>query len=144
VEIEELAAREAIRDTIARYAHAADTGTFDALADCFTEDGVLEIAGGPSIEGRAAIREYLGGVGRDLAAETTVPYVRHHVSSTLIEVTGAASAMARSYFFVITERGPDHWGRYRDMFAAIDGRWLLAHRRALTDGSTPGSWASGR
>jgi uncharacterized protein (TIGR02246 family) len=144
MDLGELAARESIRDTIARYAHAADTGKFDALAECFAEDGVLEIAGGPSLVGRAAIREYLGGVGRDLAAETTVPYVRHQVSSTLIELTGPASATARSYFFVITERGPDHWGRYRDTFVSHEGRWLLAHRRALTDGSTPGSWASGR
>jgi uncharacterized protein (TIGR02246 family) len=142
----ELAAREAIRDTIARYAHAADAGRFEDLAACFGEDGVLEIVGdgGARLEGRAAIVAYLGGVGRDLAAATTVPYVRHHVSSTLIEVVGPEEATARSYFFVVTERGPDHWGRYRDRLAPVgaDGRWLFTHRLARTDGSAPGGWAA--
>jgi ketosteroid isomerase-like protein len=152
----EVAAREAIRDTIARYAHAADTGRFDDLAACFTEDGVLEIAveetelaestreGGGLLEGRAAIVESLRGVGRELAAATTVPYVRHHVSSTLIELHGRDGATARSYFFVVTERGPDHWGRYRDTLAERDGRWLFTHRLARTDGTAPGGWAAER
>jgi hypothetical protein len=148
----EVAAREAIRDTIARYAHAADTGRFEDLAGCFAEDGVLEIAGlggggtdGDQLEGRAAIVAYLGGVGRDLAVATAVPSVRHHVSSTLIEVADRAAAAARSYFFVVTEHGPDHWGRYRDRLAPDGhGRWLLTHRLARTDGAAPGGWAATR
>jgi SnoaL-like domain len=142
----ELAAREAIRDTIARYAHAADGGRFDDLAACFHEDGVLEVSGSERLEGRAAIVAYLGGVGRDLAAANTVPYVRHHVSSTLIEVVGPEEATARSYFFVVSERGPDHWGRYRDRLAPVGstGRWLLTHRLARTDPSAPGPDGPGR
>ena len=142
----EVAAREAIRDTIARYAHAADTGRFDDLAACFAIDGVLEIAGegGARLEGRGAIVDYLGGVGSDLAAATAVTYVRHHVSSTLIEVRGHDEATARSYFLVVTEQGPDHWGRYRDTLAERDGRWLFTHRLARTDGVAAGGWAAQR
>jgi len=39
----------------------------------------------------------------------------------------------------VTERGPDHWGRYRDRLVVRDGRWLFAHRRARADGYAPGS-----
>mgnify|MGYP000721056195 CR=1 FL=1 len=28
---------------------------------------------------------------------------------------------------VVTERGPDHWGRYRDRYVCLDGRWLFAY-----------------
>ena len=41
--LHELAARESIRDAIARYAHAADTGRFEDLAALFAADGVLAI-----------------------------------------------------------------------------------------------------
>jgi hypothetical protein len=42
--------------------------------------------------------------------------------------------VARSYFFVITERGPDHWGRYRDELVRHDARWLFQHRVVRLDG----------
>ena len=43
--LEELIARECVRDTYARYNHAGDRGRLTELADCFTEDGVLELKG---------------------------------------------------------------------------------------------------
>ena len=144
MEASEAAAREAIRDTIARYAHGADTGHFDEVAGCFTEGGVLEIEGGGRLEGRSAIRDYLGGVGHDRAAAPTDSYIRHHVSSTWITVTSPTEATARSYFFVVTEHGTDHWGRYRDTLVPADDRWLFAYRLARTDGATPGGWAASR
>jgi hypothetical protein len=142
VNAHELDARESIRDTVAQYAHAADTGHFDALVECFVPDGVLELVGSDRVEGRAAIREYLGGVGRDLAGSTTVPYVRHHVSSTWIALSSPTEAVSRSYFFVVTEHGPDHWGRYKDVLAPVDGRWRFTHRLVHTDGATPGGWGA--
>jgi hypothetical protein len=44
---------------------------------------------------------------------------------------------------VVTERGPDHWGRYRDRFERLGGRWLFRHRRVTIDGRAAGSWAAG-
>ena len=56
MELWELAAREAIRETVARYAHLVDRGRIDELVDLFVEDGVLEAgtarpprAGRPSV-----------------------------------------------------------------------------------------------
>jgi hypothetical protein len=35
----------------------------------------------------------------------------------------------------------DHWGRYRDEIAPVDGRWLFDHRRVSLDGRRPESTA---
>ena len=140
----ELGARENIRETIARYAHAADTGRFDELASLFAPEGVLEVANEPPLVGRDAIREYLEGVGVALAGATTVPLIRHHTSSVSIDVVGPDEARARCYFLAITEHGVDHWGRYRDRYVPDGDRWLFAHRFVRTDGTTPGGWAASR
>jgi SnoaL-like domain len=115
----ELAAREAIRETVAAYAHCADSGRFDEFA-------------------------YLGGVGTDLARDTTIPLIRHHVSNLRIDVTSPAEAGGACYFLAVTEHGVDHWGRYRDRYVPDGDRWLFAHRFVRTDGTTPGGWAASR
>ncbi len=140
----ELAAREAIRETVAAYAHFADSGRFEELAALFATDGVLEVRDQPPLEGRAAIDAYLTRVGVDLAAATTTPIIRHHVSSLRIEVVSPSQATGACYFLAVTEHGVDHWGRYRDRFAAHGDRWLFVHRYVRTDGTTPGGWASAR
>ena len=70
MEMWELEAHEQIRDTIARYAHCVDGGRFDDLVALFTPDGVLEVEGEPAHRGRDAIRAFVAGTGRDLAAGT--------------------------------------------------------------------------
>jgi len=135
----EAIAREQIRDVIARYNHAGDRGRLDELVACFSEHGVMDLADLPDLIGREAIRRHLEGVVRDLAAGTTRATLRHHVASTLIELTGEDTATASSYFSVYTEVGLDHWGRYRDRLARVGEAWLLAHRRVRVDGAAPGS-----
>jgi hypothetical protein len=144
MEMWELVAREQIRETIARYAHCADTGRFAELAELFTADGVLEIDGRPPLAGRVAIGEFLGATKSSLASTLERPYIRHHLSSVTIDVHGPDDASARSYFLAITERGPDHWGRYRDRLTRVDDRWLFQHRRVRPDGHAPSSWRATR
>lgn len=139
----ELAAREAVRELVARYAHLVDRGRIDEVVLLFTADGVLEANDLPPVRGREAIRAFLAGTKARLAAATTRPLIRHHVSSLTIDLTGPDAATAASYFFAVTERGPDHWGRYRDRIVRVDGGWLFAHRRVRTDGHAPGSWGGG-
>jgi ketosteroid isomerase-like protein len=134
---DELAAREAVRESIARYAHSVDHGKFDAAAACFAEDGVLDIRDAGRHEGRAAIAELFAGAGRKLASTSTNAFIRHHVSSISIEVdVTAGRATAMSYFFVLTEIGPDHWGTYRDQLARDDasGNWLFTERKVTVEG----------
>src|SRR6266446_9059464 len=139
MELWELAAREAIRETVARYAHLVDRGRIDELVDLFVEDGVLEAGDRPPAAGRAAIRELFLETGKRLASASARPLIRHHVSNLAIDVTGPDDATAESYFLAMTDRGPDHWGRYRGRFVRRGSRWLVQHRRARTDGYAPGS-----
>jgi ketosteroid isomerase-like protein len=139
MELWELAARETIRETVARYAHLVDRGRIDALVELFAEDGILEAGDRPPARGRAAIRAFFGETGKRLAAGSARPLIRHHVSNLVIELVGPDEATAESYFLAVTERGPDHWGRYRDRLVRRASRWLFQHRRARADGYAPGS-----
>lgn len=130
----ELEAREDIRTLIARCAHCADRGRLDDFAALFTEDGTLEIAGREPLRGREAIRTFLGAAKTALAGASVRPLIRHHVSSVVIDVESPETATATSYFFVVTERGPDHWGSYRDDFARAGDRWLFRRRSVRVDG----------
>ena len=62
MDVPELLAREAIRDTIARYGFAADRGHFAEVADCFCDEGVLEVRGSWRVAGRRAIEDKLAGL----------------------------------------------------------------------------------
>jgi SnoaL-like domain len=140
----ELAAREAIRETVASYAHFADSGRFAEFAALFAPTGVLEVRGEDPLRGRDAIQAYLEGVGVQLAGATTAPMIRHHVSNLTIDVESPTEARGACYFLAVTEHGVDHWGRYRDQYVSSGDRWLFAHRYVRTDGTTPGGWAGSR
>jgi hypothetical protein len=139
MELWELVARELIRETIARYAHLVDRGRIDELIGLFAEDGILEAGDRPPAHGREAIRAFFLGTKGRLAAAAARPLIRHHVSNVLVEVADRETATAASYFLAVTERGPDHWGRYQDRLVQRDGRWLFRHRRARADGYAPDS-----
>jgi SnoaL-like protein len=144
VEPWELGAREEIRELVARYAHCADGGRFDDLVALFAEDGELRVDDRAPLCGRDAIRAFLGGTRDDLAASPAVRTIRHHVTSHRIDVTARDAATGACYFLVMSDRGPDHWGRYRDRYAAADGAWRFAARRVRVDGWAPDSWAAAR
>jgi hypothetical protein len=144
--VDELVAREAIRELAAAYAHAADGGRFDALVALFTPDGALQVDDRDPLVGPDAIRGFVGGtqVSVQATATATRGYIRHHVTSHTITIDGPDAAHGAAYFFVVTERGPDHWGRYRDLYVRRDGRWLFASRKVRVDGVASGSWAEER
>lgn len=140
MELWEIAARLGIEDTIARYARSADSGRSAALAELFTEEGVLAV-GDTELRGRVAITEFLEGNKSDLAANAAGGgRIRHHVSSLRIDIASPDEAAATCYFLAITGAGPDHWGMYRDRLERVDDRWLFARREAITEGAAPGGW----
>jgi len=144
MELAELIARESIRDLVARYAHAADRGRLDELCALFAADGALRIDERTPLVGRDAIRAFLGETRGSVQGQTRTALIRHHVSNLQITVDGPASASGVAYFLVVTERGPDHWGRYRDRYRPDGERWLFAERRVRVDGVAAGSWAEER
>ena len=138
MEMWELVARESIRDTEARYNHAGDSGRYDEMIACFTDDGVLAIVGGEEHRGHAALRSFFGSVGSSAAPGFT--HLRHCMTNLLINIESPERASAQSYFQVITDIGLDHWGRYRDRLVPVGARWLLEHRSVKTDGYASNSY----
>ena len=61
MELWELSAREACRDTLAQYTHSGDRYLLEDFAGAFCEDGVLEIRGAEPLQGRDAIMARFGG-----------------------------------------------------------------------------------
>ena len=140
MEIWELAAREHIREALARYNWSGDAGRLDGLADAFCADGVLEIRGLKPLHGRAEIVAFLGGVTGKVAVSTDVkPIVRHNVANVLFEEVTRDRAQVSSYFTVVTHIGLDHIGRYRDTLVPDGDTWLIKHRKVSTDWAAPNS-----
>ena len=140
MEMWELAAREQIRDTLARYNWSGDAGRLDGLAETFCTDGVLEIRGFAPLRGRSEIVAFLGGVTGDIADKLDVnPVVRHNLANVLFTGLTREQANVSSYFTVLTNIGLDHFGRYRDTLAPEGDTWLIKHRKVSTDWAAPNS-----
>ena len=145
--LEDLLAREAIRDTMARYTASGDRLKVDDYAACFTEDGVMEAEhADPAFafryEGREAIRAWQARwLERTLAGEKVhdATFARHHLSTSQIDLTGPGSAKARTYWVAWTDIGPDHAGYYLDTFRKVGVDWLIAHRLVREDWRSPDS-----
>jgi hypothetical protein len=147
VELWELAAREACRDTLAQYAHSGDRYLLEDFAGAFCTDGVLEIRGADPLQGREAIMARFGGAPAAAQAQEEAAtkrnagalrrIVRHNVTNVRFESLQRHEAVVASYFTVITEIGLDHMGRYRDRLVPDGDRWLIAHRFVSTDWRSP-------
>lgn len=157
MELWELTARERIRDSLALYNWSGDSFRLGELAQAFCDDGELEIRGGESRRGRAAIVDFLGAAPRSAgvsggndearraalkaaAAEAGVTrIVRHNVANIRFLETTPEQALVSCYFTVLTEIGLDHYGRYRDTFVPVGDQWLIKHRFVSTDWRAPAS-----
>ena len=149
----ELAARESIRDLVARYNANGDTARFDEVVELFAPDAVMEV-GGSRYAGREAIRGLFTSTAMQIRSDSeprsggdrdearTRRYLRHFTATLQIDMTSPISASSRCYFEVLMVHGLDHWGRYLDEFGVVDGQWRFTTRRVITDGTTPGGFAA--
>lgn len=128
-------ARAELRALIDRYAILGDRGRADELAGLFIKKGVLR-TGAWEANGRGAIVEQLS---RRSDRNPALRVMRHHVTSSDIEVHDPDTASARSYFMVVTNAGLDRAGTYVDAFAVEDGRWRFARREVRIDWISPDS-----
>ena len=144
--LDELLAREAIRHTMTRYTFAGDRLRTEEFVAVFTEDAVLASEGVEESdvfrhEGREAIREWMARWSRrsGAAQPPAATFVRHHLSTSLIELTGPDTAKARTYWVAYTDIGPDHCGYYIDRFRKTGEEWLIAERKVRLDWRSPNS-----
>ena len=141
----ELAARESIRDLVARYNVSGDAGRFDETMALFAEDAGVTVTPGRTYRGLEQIRSLFTGAAGTEPPKGEAPgnkrFIRHFTASHQIDVLGPDEARGRCYYAVLTESGLDHWGRYVDLYARRDGRWLFHRRDISVDASVPGGWA---
>jgi hypothetical protein len=131
--------RLAVESLLDRYPFLVDQGRYGELSGLFAPDGVMEGPVGDPGVGRPGIEAFFRSAASRVVEGPLPKVMRHHVTSRAIELE-ADSGSARSYFLAMTEVGPDHWGRYRDVFVRVDGEWLIGRRSLSVDGFTPGSW----
>jgi hypothetical protein len=145
--LEDLLAREAIRDTMAKYNTSGDRLKVEDYVACFTDDGIMESEFVPEdrmfrYAGKAEILAWqTRWRNRDPGAEAIhgATFIRHHLSTSKIDITGPGTARARTYWVAWTDIGPDHAGYYLDEFRKVGDEWLIAHRRVRLDWESPDS-----
>ena len=118
----------------ARYNHSVDSAAFDAWANCFVEDGALEIPSvGAVYRGWDKLREF--------GAQSVGPWngLRRHIT-TNIEVSGSGdAARGRAYLLVAvggSRQAPPLFqmsGRYEDELQRTPGGWRFVTRVLTSD-----------
>lgn len=146
MEMWEMEARESIRDLVARYNANGDSGRFEPLMDLFARDAVMELSG-EVYAGHERIRSIFASTAVTVNTTPPVPgasrpHLRHSTATLQIDVESPTTARSRCYYTVLMAHGLDHWGRYIDEFAVVDGEWRFTRRQVFTDGVTPGGWAA--
>ncbi|MET8978838.1 nuclear transport factor 2 family protein [Streptomyces sp. NPDC004539] len=119
------AALTGVQTAIAAYTQALDAGRTDEIPPLFTEDGVAEITGQGTFEGREAI-------GKAYGAFTPQTPQLHLVGNTILTSPPGEEVTARSNL-VFLARGEQGWtvqlvGAYDDTLVLQDGAWLFRKR----------------
>ncbi len=131
--LDELIAKEAIRDLLARYPMAFDDRDWDAWEALWTDDVVWVVDGTP-IEGLAAVREFMVGcLPQDYIA-------KHLCGPSVIELApDGQSARARTdVVWIAANYDNQIVARYVDDLVKRDGRWLIARREEVPVRYRPG------
>jgi hypothetical protein len=140
--VQSMLAREAIRDLVARYNYYGDRGRFDEFGELFAADAALEFTNADGIQrearGRAQIVDLVRSVGADFMAESRAagwpPYIRHSVSTHIIDFIDENTATGRAHVTVLRAFGLAEWGTYTDGYSRVHDNWLFERRSAVTDG----------
>lgn len=121
--------KDAIRETMARYAYALDACRFDEVAGLFAEHGEWVTNYGAA-RGRTEIAALLDGV---VPKPGEGPQRKHYITNIVIKLAGDhASAEATSDYLVV--RDSPHGlmavmgGRYKDRFVKRAGGWQFARK----------------
>ncbi len=132
---------EAIRKLKAAYCAACDDDhNPEKLGPLFTEDATWEANVMGRAEGRAAIQEHLGAVGRSGRMART----SHNVFNPVIDVSGDRATGAWRLLMLYTENLPGGKfryqriiGRYDDRYERIRGKCLIASLHCTVEESGP-------
>jgi uncharacterized protein (TIGR02246 family) len=129
----------AIERRLMAYVYALDDRDYDALLECFTEDGVWHTDSAGAIGGRAAIREFIQGT---FAPAMERGQRLHHVTGGHRIMVHGDQAEADSYLVTMVELpdGPAaaNFGRYHSrLVRCTDGAWRFTFRETRLDARRP-------
>lgn len=134
--------RAEIENLSNRYMIAVDAGDMDTVMATWSDDGVLEWAGGVE-RGKAAIQKAMARFSGARAASvpagaTSWPRSRHFIVNHVIDVNGN-TAKSVVYWFEITNNSPQknvqlvYFGHYEDELVKHGGRWLFKLRKVYNE-----------
>jgi hypothetical protein len=130
-----------IKEAIDAYGSHYDEGRMDEFVELFTEDAVLDFSPDPGyfptpLVGKEMISTHMRARNAEVAATAQR---RHLTTNTLVTHLDDTTAHTESFLTVLSvEKGSNTpfvnaTGVYRDVFHKVDGRWLLAERKATLD-----------
>lgn len=135
--------RSQIEDLEARYMYAMNWLDAEAYAGTFTEDGVLDWAGGKAA-GRAAIADEIRAMAAGFAAEEAEDAPlrparkRHFIANLAISVDGD-TAVSHAYWFIMNNRNPQRtgyseaYGHFESQLQKVDGQWYFTNRKIYNE-----------
>ncbi len=135
--------RAEIEDLYSRYMFAFDWQDAQTYALTFTEDGVLDFAGGV-ITGRKAIAHEISEFGKRLQkkadglAPQRPPRVAHMIDNLVLTINGD-TATGRAYWWEFNNDMRDRrpylgaYGHYEDELKKVNGRWLFSKRKIFNE-----------
>jgi SnoaL-like domain len=145
--IDQVIARDAIRDLVARYNSYSDSGRLEQLFELFTSGAVMETQDRSGqftrYDGLDEVKQIFTGARERIQSQpdpATAGYIRHFTATHQIDLVDDEHAAGRLYFAVLMAHGLDHWGRYVDRYLRDGDRWRFEHRKVYVDGRTEGSW----
>lgn len=128
--------RARIVELTARYNHAFDRGDIEAYTACFTDDGVMEIEGGPRYQGRDGLA--------DMARGTPPGAIMHVTTDAVVTVDGDRATQDVTLLVVglptEANRGSrlTMSGSYADELVRTADGWRFARRRVRLHGGLGG------
>ena len=137
--------RAEIENLMYKYVMAMDGRDGDAYAATFTEDGVLDYAGGV-LKGRTAISNMINGLKTgdakrkaDDKSGLRAAKTHHMVTNFVLDVHGN-TATGRAYWQSVSNAGPirrnaavSGFGHYEDELRRVNGHWLFTKRHIYNE-----------
>lgn len=137
--------RAEIQNLMSTYIFALDLKDVDAYVSTFTEDGVINHAGGIA-RGRGEIRTFIQGSAdnarramenRDRSKPRPIPN-RHMIGNLEIQEIKGNTGKGRAYWssMAVDENGQAHvseYGFYEDEYRRVNGRWLFSKRLIVNE-----------
>ena len=134
--LEELSAREQIRDALVRYTRGVDREDLELVRSVFHEDAHIQF---PESLHQGSLEGFMNFASAEMPR---FQRTRHAITNTLIDFDGPDVAYVETYLHADHQGSETHhwktsiielWARYLDKFEQRDGAWKIARRELVVD-----------